>query len=477
VASGAQIPLFIAIDHEGGIITRLGDRVTEFPSNMVVGATRSLSKARLMADAMASELKAIGINMTLGPVLDVNRDPANPVIGTRSFGSDPDLVTRMGLAMIEWYQGHGMIAVAKHFPGHGDTTVDSHVSLPRLDADRRHLDAVEFRPFRTATAAGVDAIMTAHITVPGLDPRSTHPATLSAPILTGVLRQQWGFDGLIATDSLGMGAIDHTFGMTRATVLAFQAGADLLMFGWDTVHALPEMHAAYDALLELVQKDSSSAERLDSSVRRILRTKAKRGILDWEPPSSPISSTIRWQEHLLLARRIAQDSITLLRDDAQILPLSPETRLLVIYPQSVPNMETVLRYCFENLQSLPVRMNPKDSEIETAQEKATDAEVIIIATLNAMQFSKQGTLVQALAKEARPLVVVALRSPYDLLMFPDQTTYVAIYGETSPSLEAMADLVCGKIQPRGLLPVDLPGLYASGDGLRHFTSPGSLDGD
>ena len=475
VASGAQIPLFIAIDHEGGIITRLRDRATEFPSNMAVGATRSLSNTRLMADAMASELQTIGVNMTLGPVLDVNTDPANPVIGTRSFGSDPDLVIKMGLAMIERYQGQGMIAVAKHFPGHGGTRIDSHISLPTLDADRRRLDAVELPPFRAAVTAGVDAIMTAHMAVPALDTESTYPATLSAPILTGLLRQEWGFDGLIATDSMGMGAIDEVYGMKEATVLAFQAGADLLMFGWDTVHAFPEIHAAYDALLDLVQRDPSSAERLDNSVRRILRTKAKRGILDWEPTSPPATNTVRTPEHLLLAQRIARNSVTLVRDDVQVLPLKPETRLLAIYPQIVPHVETALRTCFENLQTLPVHRNPEGSEIETAQEKATEAEVIVVATLNAMEYPSQVTMVQTLAEQTIPTVVVALRSPYDLLMFPEQPTYVAIYGEVSPSLEAMADLLCGKIQPKGLLSVDLPGLYPFGHGLRQFNSASTAD--
>jgi len=475
VASGAQIPLFIGIDHEGGIITRLGDLVTEFPSNMAVGAARSLSDARLMADAMASELQTIGVNMTLGPVLDVNTDPANPVIGTRSFGSDPDLVTKMGLAMMERFQAQGMIAVGKHFPGHGGTTVDSHVSLPRLEADRGQLDAVALPPFRAATAAGVDAIMTAHIAVPALDSGSTGPATLSAPILTGLLRQEWGFNGLIATDSLGMGAVDDAFGMEKAAVLAFQAGADLLMFGWDTVDAPAEITAAYDALLELVQKDSARAEQLDDSVRRILRTKAKRGILDWEPRSDPTGEAVRTPEHLRLARQIARSSVTLVRDDAGILPLRPETRLLVIYPQSVPHVETALRICFEDLQSLPVRRNPEEPEIKAAQENATEAEVVVVATLDAMAFPGQVTMVQALAEQTHSIVVVALRSPYDLLMFPEQTTYVAIYGETSPSLEAVADLLCGKIEPRGLLPVDLPGLYPFGHGIRQFSSPSVAD--
>jgi beta-N-acetylhexosaminidase len=475
VGSGARIPLFIGIDHEGGIITRLGEHATEFPSNMAVGATRSVGNADSMAAAMASELQAIGVNMTLGPALDVNTDPANPVIGTRSFGSDPDLVTEMGLAMVERYQQRGMIAVVKHFPGHGDTGLDSHFSLPTLDVDRQRLDAVELRPFRAGVSAGVDAIMTAHIAVPALDERPAHPATLSAPILTGLLRQEWGFDGLIATDSLGMGAVDDAFGMEKAAVLAFQAGADLLMFGWDALHALPDIYAAYDAVLELVQTAPAAAEPLDQSVSRILRTKAKWGILDWRPPSAPIAETVRTPEHLLLARQVARDSVTLVRDDAQVLPLRPETRLLLIYPQGVPKVEAALRAHFSDLHSLPVHRNPEDSEIRTAVEKATEAEAVVIATLDAMTFPSQADMVQVLAGQARPIVVVALRSPYDLLMFPQQSTYVAIYGETPRSLEAMSELLCGEIQPRGLLPVDLPGLYPFGHGLTQFTGSSIAD--
>ncbi|MCJ7620002.1 MAG: hypothetical protein MUP64_07280, partial [Anaerolineae bacterium] len=207
VANEPHVPLLVAADQEGWPIWRLPPGATVFPSNMALGATYSTEDAQLMASVMATEMKALGINMNLAPVLDVNSNPANPIIGIRSLGSSPDLVSRLGVAMIETYQTNGIVATAKHFPGHGDTSVDSHLDLPLIDHDLERLEAVELPPFEAAISAGVDCIMTAHIQVPALDPQPGRPATLSPEILQGLLREQMGFQGLIATDSLGMKAL------------------------------------------------------------------------------------------------------------------------------------------------------------------------------------------------------------------------------------------------------------------------------
>ena len=249
VQSGAQVPLFVSVDQEGGPVVRLTDGFTVFPSQMAVGATASVTQARRMATVTAQELKALGFNMNLAPVLDVNNNPDNPVIGLRSFGSSPEQVAALGTAMIEAYRAQGMVATAKHFPGHGDTAVDSHYGLPVVPHDRAHLDSVEFPPFRAAIVADVPAIMTAHVLFPAIDPSAGRPATLSSLVLQDLLRKEMGFDGLIVTDSLSMGALANLVGATEAAQLAFRAGADLLAYGADIGHAPAESLAAYDRLI------------------------------------------------------------------------------------------------------------------------------------------------------------------------------------------------------------------------------------
>jgi beta-N-acetylhexosaminidase len=293
---GALIPLIVAVDHEGGLINRFGDKLTWFPSNMALAATHSLDHARAEARVMAEELSTLGINMNLAPVMDVNSNPDNPVIGIRSFGSNPEDVARLGAAMIDAFQANGIIATAKHFPGHGDTSVDSHNVLPVIPHDRTRLDTVELVPFRAAIEADVDAIMTAHIALPEIEPTPGLPATL-----TGLLREELGFNGLIATDSLGMGALDQTFGVTEASARAFQAGADLLMYGADPGHTPAEQYAAYQNLLALLRDGtiprSASTPRFAASCwsrvrwefsigsrpphRRYLRGFAPRNISPW----------------------------------------------------------------------------------------------------------------------------------------------------------------------------------------------------
>ncbi|MCB0114223.1 MAG: hypothetical protein KDD84_09040, partial [Caldilineaceae bacterium] len=279
VQSGAQVPLFVSVDQEGGPVVRLTDGFTVFPSQMAVGATGSITQAQRMAEVTAQELKALGFNMNLVPVIDVNNNPDNPVIGLRSFGSSPDAVAALGTAVIEAYAAQGMVVTAKHFPGHGDTAVDSHYGLPVVPHDRAHLDTVEFPPFRAAIAAGVPAIMTAHVLFPAIDPGEGQPATLSSLVLDGLLRQEMGFDGLIVTDSLSMGALANLVGTTEAAQLAFRAGADLLAYGADVSHSPAESVAAYERLLSLVQSGEISEARVDESVRRILSVKEAYGLL------------------------------------------------------------------------------------------------------------------------------------------------------------------------------------------------------
>jgi beta-N-acetylhexosaminidase len=458
-----DIPLLVAADQEGWPILRLPEGATVFPSNMAVGATGSEEDARLMASVMATEMQAVGINMNLAPVMDVNSNPLNPVIGTRSFGSSPELVSRLGAAMIETYQSHGLLATAKHFPGHGDTSVDSHYDLPVIDHDLARLEAVELPPFQAAISAAVDCIMTAHVSVPALDPAPDRPATISSAILQGLLRERLGFQGLIATDSLSMDALMDQYDLPTATALAFEAGADLLMFGYTPWHPASEQLLAYDRVLQLVEEGTIPISRLDESVRRILLTKARRGILDWHPPDiAQALEQVGTPEHLAAAQRVALDSITLLRDDDGLLPLSPESSLLVVYPRGGASLGQAVLEHAPQASLLEVSERPTSREFVQAAAQAETADLILVGTRDVADYPEQAALVEAL-RAKHPVIAVALDSPYDLLSYPDVSTYLCTYGRATVSMQALAVVLFGLEEPRGRLPVELPGLYQVGD--------------
>ena len=265
--SGA-VPLFIAVDQEGGSVARLTEGVTLFPGNMALGAAGSEELARQSAAVMARELRTLGINFNFTPVVDVNSNPANPVIGVRSFGSDPRLVGRLGRAMVEPYRQAGVIATAKHFPGHGDTEVDSHYGLPLIPYGLSRLKEVELLPFQAMIDAGVPAVMLAHILAPGLTGSEDLPASLS-PEAVRYLHEKMGFDGLVVTDSLSMGAITEHWGLGEAAVMAFQAGADVILFGpWAGVEP-GDRYKIFDALKGAVEEGTITLEQLNQSVARI----------------------------------------------------------------------------------------------------------------------------------------------------------------------------------------------------------------
>ena len=272
IGSGAHIPLTVGTDQEQGVVTRVGPPATQFPGSMALGASRSTADARTAAAITGRELKAMGINVDYAPDADVNVNPLNPVIGTRSFSSDPALVSAMVSAQVTGYQKDaGIVATPKHFPGHGDTATDSHTGIPVITHTREQWLRTDAPPFKAAISAGADMIMSGHLVVPALDP-SGDPATLSKPILTGILRQELGFKGVITTDSLAMQGVREKYGDGEVAVRAVLAGADSLMMA-------PDMDAAYGSVLSAVQSGRISQRRLDESVARILLLKLRRGIL------------------------------------------------------------------------------------------------------------------------------------------------------------------------------------------------------
>src|SRR6266851_737914 len=273
--AGQRYPLLIAIDQENGIVQRLGEAATIFPGNMALGAIGSEEIAYEVAQATGRELKALGINMNLAPVVDVNNNPANPVIGVRSFGEDPQQVARLGAAMVKGYRAAGVLSCLKHVPGHGDTEVDSHLALPTIPYALERLEALELVPFRSGIEAGAESVMIAHVSFPALTRQDMLPATLSSSIVQGLLRERLGFDGLILSDCLEMKAISETFGTERATVMALQAGIDLVLVS----HHYTQQRESIEALLAAVLAGELSSQAVQQAAERVLKLKA--GYLSW----------------------------------------------------------------------------------------------------------------------------------------------------------------------------------------------------
>lgn len=454
-----KVGLFVGIDQEGGPVVRLRQGVTLFPSQMAVAATGNREHARTMARITAQELKALGVNTNFAPVADVNVNPKNPIISIRSFGSDPALVSRMVAAMTEEYVRAKVICTPKHFPGHGDTSVDSHVGLPVNPHDMRTLERVDFPPFQASFAAHAPAVMTAHVETPALDSTPATPATLSSKILDGTLRKKLRFDGLIVTDSMGMGALDKTVGTVEASVLAAKAGADVLLFGADVGHEPAEQLAAIARLTAAVQSGELPVERINDAVRRILTVKKAYGILDAKaiPDLSAESAFLAGNaDNLQAARRIAEDSITLVRDTRRMLPLASKGEVLVVWPRRNDNAPT------EPLASLPgaklmlLPAKPGADDIRRVAQAAAKADKIVAITYDALRNPAQQALVRAiLAVKQQDVIHVALGAPYDIPLFPSAPVAVATYGDAPVSVEALAKGLKGEIPLRGRLPVVL----------------------
>ncbi|WP_209365772.1 glycoside hydrolase family 3 protein [Sediminibacillus dalangtanensis] len=453
------IPLFISTDQEGGIVQRLTSPGTVFPGNMALGATRSADLAADSASIIGTELKSLGVNMNFAPVFDVNVNPANPVIGVRSFAENPDLVSELGVAQSQAYEAENVIPTAKHFPGHGDTDVDSHYGLPIINHDLETLQEVDLKPFQAGIDAGIDAIMTAHIVVPALDD-SGLPATLSKPILTDLLREQMGFDGLIVTDSLGMSGA-NVLEPEEVPVEAFKAGNDILLNP-------PDVELAYNAMLEAVKSGEISEQRVDESVYRILKAKMEKGLFGDPFTDEDAIANIGTESNLAKADEIADKSITLVKNDENVLPLSQDQSVFITGPSAAEP-----EYLAEQLQSkgfdvtaYATNTSPTQAQITEASEQAAAADTVIATTYTANTNAAQQRLVEALMGTGKPVIASAIRNPYDLMAFPEVDGYLATYGNQDVSVEALARVISGEVNPQGKLPVTIPELYEYG----HFLS-------
>ncbi|MEU3837098.1 glycoside hydrolase family 3 protein [Streptomyces microflavus] len=481
LAGRSRVPLLISTDQEHGIVCRVGEPATLLPGAMALGAGGSRSDTRRAAWIAGAELAAVGINQNYAPDADVNVNPANPVIGVRSFGSDPESVAELVAAQVKGYQGAGVAATAKHFPGHGDTSTDSHTGLPVIGHTREQWEELDAPPFRAAIRARIDSVMTAHIVVPALDP-SEDPATLSRPILTGILREELGYDGVVVTDSLGMEGVRTKYGDDRVPVLALLAGVDQLLNP-------PNLSVAWNAVLEAVRGGEISEARIDASILRILRLKTKLGLFrDPFVSGRGVDRTVGVRKHLIDADRIAERTTTLLADPGALLPLSRRThrRLLVVGadPASPSGTTgpptTTLAGAFTELgfsaTALSTGTAPNPARIAEAVAAAQGRDAVVVATYNITAGSTQRTLVDALVATGVPVVAVAIRNPYDAAHLTGRglAAVLATYSWTDVELRAAARVIAGRADPGGRLPVpvqraDDPArvLYPVGHGLSY----------
>ncbi|MFJ3142376.1 glycoside hydrolase family 3 N-terminal domain-containing protein [Streptomyces halstedii] len=481
LAQPTPLPLLISTDQEHGIVCRVGEPATLMPGAMALGAGGSRSDARTAARIAGAELAALGINQNYAPDADVNVNPANPVIGVRSFGSDPQSVAGLVAAQVKGYQSAQVASTAKHFPGHGDTSTDSHTGLPSIQHTREQWAELDAPPFRAAVAAGIDSIMTAHIVVPALDP-SEDPATLSRPILTGILREELGYDGVVVTDSLGMEGVRTKYGDERVPVLALQAGVDQLLNP-------PDLSVAWNAVLAAVKSGEISEARIEESILRILRLKSKLGLFrDPYVTRRGVDRTVGVKEHLAAADRIAERTTTLLAHTGALLPLSRRTHRNVLVVGADPASPsgttgpptTTLAGAFEELgfraTALPTGTAPSPATIEAAVAAAVGKDAVVVGTYGVTATSSQRTLVAALAATGVPVICLAIRNPYDIahLTGTGYAASLATYSWTDVELRAAVRVIAGRARPKGRLPVpvrraDAPEqtLYPVGYGLSY----------
>lgn len=479
----AAVPLLVSADMESGagqilttgMILPYGidnGSATRFPPLMGIGATGDEQIAYDLGRITALEARAVGVHITYSPVVDVNNNPNNPIINTRSYGEAPSAVARMASAHIRGLQENGMIATAKHFPGHGDTGSDSHINLPIITVPKARADSVELPPYRAAIASGVGAIMSAHIAFPALTGDSI-PATLNPKLLTGLLRNELGYRGLIVTDAMDMGAIVKNYGNTNAAVMAVKAGADQLL------QPLPQdVGPMIDAVTAAVQRGEIPETRINESVHRILEAKAWLGLdkqrtVDIEKIPNVLGSAQN-MEH---AQQAADKSITVVRDQQNLLPLHGTRILSVIYaddydPFTGRTFNRTLAAALPGLRTTNLDANSDGAHIARVKAQIDSADVVLFSpfirvTAGKGELAIPGPVADLITETAKvkPTVVTTFGNPYILSQFPTIGSYVVAWGQWDVSQRAAARALTGQIAVTGRLPIAIPPLQKIGDGI------------
>jgi len=470
----AKIPLLIASDLERGTGNQITG-ATLFPTLMGVGAANSEELSFKMGQVTAIEGRALGIHMTYAPVIDVNINPDNPIINTRAIGEDPEQVSRLAAAFIKGCQANGMIATAKHFPGHGDTDQDSHSLLPTITADRERLDKVELYPYKKAIEAGVQAVMVSHLYVPALDPTPNLPASLSSAIMTDLLRKELGFRGLVVTDAMEMGGVTNSYSSTEAALRAILAGVDMVL--------LPlEPGKVIDFLVEAARSGRLPAARVDESVRRVLEVKARLGLhLDKFVDVEALPKKLGTKASLEQARLTFEKAVTLVKNDGDMLPLRDPAKKISVLSLSSDQADyfagrsfaDAVRIRSPRAQILYADSNTGKEALDDMFFKAAGTDAIVCAVFSSLRAWKGSVgldprhvdLIKTLAATGKPVAVVNFGSPYLLRNFPEVAAYMCLYRNTPIAQDIAARAIFGEMDVTGKLPVSIPGLYPIGQGV------------
>jgi beta-N-acetylhexosaminidase len=499
----ARYPLLISADLEAGAGMRFDDTVN-FPWNMAVAATGNPDYARRQGEITAREARALGVHHVFAPVVDVNNNAANPVINVRSYGEDPAEVARFGAAFTEGAQAAGVIATAKHFPGHGDTAVDSHRGLPEINVTRARLNSIEFVPFKATVNAGVGSVMVGHIALPQVDPtvikplprnvkgkpidtdeageiieeKATIPATMS-PVMGHLLRSELGFPGMIVTDALSMSGLTIYFTQEEAAVRALEAGADMLLKPAD-------VDAAFRGVRDAVKSGRIGELRIEESVRRILAAKYDLGLVEQRlTPVDTIDRIVGSKDVLTLASEIAERAVTLVRDEDKLVPLKNLKPDAKVFNLAVTNGDDrtwianpfVSRLNRSGLRVETVVLDERSSEqdVQKAIERAKSADLVFASLYGRVRSGQASSVgipdsgsraLSSLIAEKKPIIGISFGNPYLLQSFPGLRTYMVAYGDMPSLQQAVARALMGEIDIAGKLPISLPGLYPRGTGIQ-----------
>ncbi len=473
----AKVPLLIGADFEWGVGMRIR-RSTTFPRSMAVGATRNPRYAYEVGRITAVEGRALGIHQNYAPTADVNNNAKNPVINTRAFGDDVSLVTDMSVAFTNGTQDGGMISTAKHFPGHGDTDVDTHLGLSTLSFSRARLDTFELTPFRELIKAGVRSVMVGHLAVPVLDSAAQTPATVSEKITTGLLQQELGFDGLIVTDAMVMQGVASRYHPGEAVILALKAGVDLVLMPVDA-------DVAIDAIVAAVRRGELSEARIERSVRKLLAAKQQAGLdHDRFVDVSKVASIINRREHQIMALEIARKAVTVLGNGSSLVPLSKVDKRRIadvvitdeVDPEDGVQFDRYLKGRWDGpVDFLQLDPSSNVTAFDSVVARAKRADIVIVqlhlftrsGAMSGFVDPKQTALVKRLAELKKPMIGVSFGNPYVAADLPPFDTYVCGYSDGDVMQQAMAEVLFAEEPASGRLPVTIPGRYSYGAGLTY----------
>ena len=457
IYKNAKIPPFVSLDQEGGMVARVTEGITQSPGAMAISATNNPKNAYHLAYNMGKELQLLGFNFNFAPVGDINNNPKNPVINVRSYSEDPDIVSEYVVEAVNGYSDALMMSSIKHFPGHGDTAVDSHIGLPVVDFDEKRLYEMELKPFIKAKELGLPGIMVSHVMFTKYDDK--YPATLSKKLVQGLLRDEIGYDGLVVTDSLTMKAVFNNYTLEEIVLNGFNSGDDILLLcGARDIKLQTDF---YETAIRLVKEGKISEAKIDESVARILKYK-QQFIREMPEKFEDIQNQLCLKEAVELSEKVSLDSITLIADSRQLLPVKKEEKVLIVFPKIqvvtlVENDEFGLMSLAEFMpfkcDKMYMPLSPDEKEQENLLKKQSEYDKIIYCSYNACFNPTQADLINLL--DENKLVVVAIRTPYDYGILKNANTYLCSYEATPLAFKALSKVLTGETEARGKIPVTI----------------------